>query len=467
MYCQQRFIAFLHVLLSVISNSTQEHLPLIPHQANATEKPCIECSNLLASISDHVAVAESHHPDGPGCTITLGNPVQWKASSMLDRNAKDAIPAKNGVEPGLKLTLTIMNIERGSLDLQKCQSIFEELILEGPGNLLQQPTLLDRSLAALQGGEHSDQLDFTGQALKPRQVQEDPPDDQPIKTLASDPHSLGYHGILEYLLGKEKGMKTSKRAIEHSIVAMTRTEHRPSSVRQSSHSLDSDCENICDGHSWRNTFVAKSSLGLQQRQCVICHSDTNVVRVDRRRPQKANELDVFYKICAVFGASVMVATLLYVLREIYRRLRVRYLLLRGRNHRDQRAPSIAIKTGCSIPADEMTTLMPEASRAWERPSQASDMGAEVSVSGSATQQRYRRFTPSQRNTRRKVQDIFDFSSSQACKNNVATEERIPVLPPAANASVRRNFGIWQAPKGQRCAVNEEMEGITHSNAFLF
>ncbi|OJK00262.1 hypothetical protein ASPACDRAFT_60108 [Aspergillus aculeatus ATCC 16872] len=466
MYCQQRFVALLHALLSVISNSTQEHLPLIPHQVNQTDKPWIGCSNPRASISNYIAVSESPQPGGPGCTITLGHPEQWKADPMLDRDAKDTIPVKNVVEPGLKLTLTITNIERGSLDLQKCQSIFEELIVEGPGNLLQQPTLVDRSLAAFPVGEHSDQI--ASKSLKPRQVQEYPPEDHPITTPASDPHSLGYHGILEYLLGKEKGTKTSKRAIEHSNAAMTRTEHRRSSVRQSSHSLNADCENICDGHNWRNTHIAKPFLGFQQRQCVICHPDTNVVRVDRRRPQKANELDVFYKICAVFGASVMVATLLYILREIYRRLRVRYLLLRGRNHRDQRAPSIAIKTDCSIPADEMTTRMPEASRAWERSSQASDMvGAQVSASDSATQQRYRRFTPSQRNTRRRVQDIFDFGSSQACKNNLTTEERVPVLPPAANASVRRNVGIWQAPKGQRCAVNEELEGITHSNAFLF
>ncbi|RAL10443.1 uncharacterized protein BO97DRAFT_444650 [Aspergillus homomorphus CBS 101889] len=462
MYCQQRIFAFLHALLGVISNATQENLPLTPPQKTEADKPLAGCSNSLASSSNYVVVSEAHQPEGPGCTITLGHPLQWRPAASVEKDVENISPVENGADPVVKLTLTIANIEGESVNLEKCHSLLEELILEGPRNLLQQqPQAQNRPLSASQRGDHLTQINSTAAGLRPRHSHEESPKEIPKKKPSNDPHSLGYHGILEYLLEKEKGKRTCKRTIEYlNVVAMARINHRESSVRRNPHGLDPNCEDIY------------KLLSPEKEQCMTCHPETNVVYVNEsRRLQKAKELDVFYKICAVLGVAVMVATLLYISREIYRRLRLRYSLLQGLSDRNQPARGMAMKKCCSIPADGMTTLMPEASRVWGKPSQACDVVAEdinvPSIAGSATQQRYRRLPPFQRNTRRKAQDIFDLGPSQACTCGPRSEERIPVLPPAPNASVRSQTGIWQAQKGRRSIGNVEAEGNPHSKAVLF
>ncbi|PYH44344.1 uncharacterized protein BP01DRAFT_80562 [Aspergillus saccharolyticus JOP 1030-1] len=468
MHCQQRYYAFLHALLGVISNTTHDSPPLVPHQSIVANRPLSGCRNANAGISSYVTVSESNQAEELGCTILLGYPVHF-ATAVLRKDAKDSVPLNNGVEPGLKLTLSMTNIERGALDLQRCEAFLEELIFGELDNPLSASTPPDRSLSSLPVGEHRKRSNFTDEASGPRQAQDELPAYTAAKTpTKSDPKSLGYHGILEYLLGKEKGTKISQRAVDESdVVAMIRIGDTDPTIYRKSSKSSPDCADLCDSHGWRDTFEKKVFLDSVKGQCVRRRSETDIDRVERRHhSRKTRELDVFYKICAVFGASVIVATLLYVLREIYRRLRVRYSLLQGMRHRDKSTRGIAMKAGQLVPSDDMRDPVPEASL--KRPSQTLDVVSDgfttPSMISSATQQRYRRLTPAQRNTHRNIQEVFTLDSSQVRIGDWKAEERIPVLPPAPNASVRRHTGIWQAQKRQRCAENKELEGIGHDKS---
>ncbi|PWY77344.1 hypothetical protein BO70DRAFT_397635 [Aspergillus heteromorphus CBS 117.55] len=410
MYCQQRLFAFLYAVLGVFTNTTLEIPPLIPYEANGGQYRT-ECASTLSSISQYITVSEVLDQDGPGCAVSLTNPMGW-----------DTRPSLNANEPALKLTFTLTYPGKRSMNLQ-CDTLLEGLIFsQDPetnlGNLRSDIRLPLPSASQV----------YARRTLWQGEPEKDPQADSPTQ---------GYHGILKYIISKMNGMGPAKRSNGEALVPFSQ---RPA-VQRDLYSLGPICEDIvCEGYDWEEICISSAIPADRQEQCLMCYPQKHMGLVRHYcQERRYTELDVFYKACALLGASVLGATLIYLLREIGRRLRMR---CRFFQNICPQLSDTTTKTGLSSIYSLGSVEMPTAT-------------------STMIQQRFKRFGPFTKESRRRVQDVFDLESFEAYRGEPEVDnlKRIPVLPRAPNASVRRHSSAWKSRTNSHINGDEKPDNV--------
>ncbi|PYH99352.1 hypothetical protein BO71DRAFT_475263 [Aspergillus ellipticus CBS 707.79] len=442
MYCQQRLFAFLYAVLGIFSNITQDSPPLFPYEESSGQYRT-ECASALTSISQYITVSDIVDRDGPGCAISLASSMGLDAipgGYNARRHTMPSLYTASAAQPVLKLTFTLANLGEG-INLRQCETLLEELILEGPEtNLGHMTPQIRLPLPGQLEDVSSSQAYHAKRTLwHSRQIE--------AEGSQSDSPTQGYHGILKYIISKMDGMGSAKRSNGDSNSLVSFTEMQ-SPVQRDLYSLGPTCEDrICEGYNWEDICISSPIPATKQDQCIMCYPQKHMGLVKGYCQEKRyTELDVFYKTCALLGASIMGATVLYLLREIYRRLRMRYQLLQSLCRRSQQSGSSATKAGISsiFPIDALLSGAPEG---WRDPRQVyHDTGGnfEMSTATSAMiQQKFKRFGPFVKDSRRRVQEVFDLESFDASQGEPALDSRVPVLPRAPNASVRRHSNAWK------------------------
>ncbi|PWY73181.1 hypothetical protein BO94DRAFT_539071 [Aspergillus sclerotioniger CBS 115572] len=324
----------------------------------------------------------------------------------------------------------------------------EQFIFESPEKVIYDPMADARLLVPPQLEKAALQVYRAKRRLWQRRSQNEADKAEAEKVPQADSPTQGYHGILKYIIGKmEHGMTRLKRnENETSAPFSSVLSKKQPPIQRDMYSLGPTCEdNICEGNDWEKICVSSHIPTTRKDQCIMCYPRKHMALVqDYCQQQKYRELDVFYKSCALLGASIIGATLLFLLREIYRRLRMRYQILQSICRRSQLPGNTTTKPGLSSTRgiDAMASLIPGVPKAWREPRQApngtADNAETPTVTDTVIQQRFRRFGPFARDARRRVQDIFDLESFEGYRNEPESGTRIPVLPRAHNASLRRH-----------------------------
>ncbi|OOG00935.1 hypothetical protein ASPCADRAFT_136988 [Aspergillus carbonarius ITEM 5010] len=347
------------------------------------------------------------------------------------------------------------------MNLRQCENVMEHLIFETPEESIYSSMADSRLLVPPQLEKAVLQKYRTKRELWQRSKSE-AEKVEAEKVPQADSPTQGYHGILKYIIGKmEHGMTRLKRNENASnALPFPVMSKKQSPVQRDMYSLGPTCEdNICEGNDWEKICISSHIPTIRKDQCIMCYPRKHMALVqDHCQQQKYRELDVFYKTCALLGASIIGATLLYLLREIYRRLRMRYQFLQSICRHSQLSGNPTSKPGLSSmrAIDAMASLIPGVPKAWREPRQAPNGTADDAEDPTATdtiiQQRFRRFGPFAKDTRRRVQDIFDLESFEGYRNEPESGTRVPVLPRAHNASLRRHA------TGSRSRTNLHSDG---------
>ncbi|PYI08598.1 hypothetical protein BO78DRAFT_459681 [Aspergillus sclerotiicarbonarius CBS 121057] len=424
MYCQQRLFAFLYAVLGAISNTTQESPPSSPNDATSGNAYLASCSSVLTSTSELVTIAPIRGPEGPGS------------------------------KPTFRLSLTIANVGEQPIDLDQCETVMEQLVFKIPENSIHDPLANVRFLVPPQLEKAALQVYRVKRRLWQRKSQSEADKVEAEKVPQANSPAQGYHGILEYIISKmEHGMSRLKRNEKNAPSALLPPvpNKRQPPVQRDLYSLGPTCEDqICEGDDWEKICITSHIPETKKDQCIMCYPRKHMALVQNYcQQQKYRELDIFYKTCALLGASIMGATLLYLLREIYRRLRMRYQFLQNICRRSQLSGSTTTKSGLS-------SLLPGIPKAWREPRQARNSTADdaenPTPSNTIIQQRFRRLGPFAKETRKRVQDIFDLESFEGYQNEPELGTKIPVLPRARNASLRKHV------TGSRSRTNSYSDG---------
>ncbi|GKZ18267.1 hypothetical protein AbraIFM66951_000440 [Aspergillus brasiliensis] len=445
MYCQQRLLAIFYAVLGVISNTTQENPLSSPYGATSDDHQA-SCSGPLLGSSECVTTAPTKDLEGLGCAISLicpGGVERTPGGSGDNGNTVGCSLTPNAVEPILKLTLAITNVGGRPIDVDHCETVVEQLALEYRENTLHRPVAsvqssvphqLDKAVSRDYSMERRPRQDMSRNETDTSGVKKAPP---------SNPQTQGYHGILKYIISKmENGKGRRKRDAVSNVTPDNGA--RQGLVQRGLYSLGRpSCEDtICEGGNWRTLCSTDPIPDNKKDQCIMCYPQKHMALVHGYcREQKYRELDVFYKTCALLGASILAATLLYLLREIYRRLRMRYQFLKSICHRSQLSGSSTTKTGLSMhPIDALSSLVSGVPKAWKEPQRtyAGTVGEAnaPTIYSTMIQQKFRRLGPFLKDHRKRVQDIFDLEDYQ---NEPELGTRVPVLPRARNASIRRHI----------------------------
>lgn len=445
MYCQQHLFALFYAVLGAISNITQDGPLPTPYRAVGDDHQ-VSCSDSLFGASRFVAISPFKGPEGPGCAVSLTCPGVWetmKRGHRQNRNTVGGSHPPNAVEPTFKLTLAITNVGDRSTGMHHCESVLEQLILENRVDDLQHSIASVRSLASFQhkatSQEHRTRR-WPRQEMPPNKtdssrVKEAPP---------SNPLTQGYHGILKYIISKMENGKSRRKRTDASSDISPNIGVRQYYVQRDLYSLGGPtCEDtICEGSDWRTICISDQIPDNKRDQCIMCYPRKHMALIHGYcQEEKYRELDIFYKACALLGASILAATLLYLLREIYKRLRMRYQYLQDICHRSQLSGSTTTKTGLSSmhPIGALASLFPGVSKAWNDPQRlyngAVDGANTPTGNDTVIRQKFRRFGPFMKDHRKRVQDIFDLEDYQ---NEPELGTRVPVLPRTRNASIRRH-----------------------------
>lgn len=445
MHCQQRLLALFYAVLGVISNITQDDSPPTPYRTTGGDHQT-SCSGSLLGDPGFVTIVPFKGPEGPGCAVSLTCQEGWETvrrGYKENENIVGCSHTPNAVEPTFMLTLAITNFGGRPTGVHHCETILEQLVLESHEDNLHHQVASVRSLAPLQHKAAS-QEHITGRWPRQDMPRNETGTNGVRKTPPSNPLTQGYHGILKYIISKlENTSKSSrkKREIVSDISPDIRLGRH--SVQRDLYSLGGPTceETICEGSDWRTICISDHIPDNKKDQCIMCYPRKHMALVHGYcQEQKYRELDVFHKACALLGASILAATLLYLLREIYRRLRMRYQFLQDICGRSQLSGSTTTKTGLSSmhPIGALASLIPGVPKAWKDPQGVYTGTVDGAITPTAyntvTRQKFRRFGPFMKDHRKRVQDIFDLEDY----HEPQVGNRVPVLPRAHNASIRRH-----------------------------
>lgn len=455
MYCQQRFFAFLYALLDLTFIRSRS-VPYLDMGSRGDMPFCIECIPTTLSNTTSIDV---YQLDGLSCAMSLNCTSVLDSAPVLLVNLSGIAYPKLQVNSPLSVALLspVLQVKLASS--------------RGGVNCLEKPIPINSdkpNYHPIQQNYHSSSgLVREDNTYKSLSMQGDLQQIHASRTRVSEPCPAArpdsttqvYVGSLEscliYIRDRIIQIFTVNATLDDPY---TKGEVRKRSIRQRLHNLRAHCQDrICRGYDLMKLCTSSSMSTAEKDACATCYPRKNLRLIrDRCNVHRAGLYQVLYWACMLLGLFAMVAVLLYVARS-YRRWR------RSRTSRNLAAETLlssdllpmAITTSVSTSSYNALDLRTE-----HTPAIGDKQNSEANLS--MTERRLRRLGLFNREPRKGVRDVFDLESHGCIhEGSGILKERVPVLPRASNASLRRHFAtrnMKQAPRGPSDGDNRTHSG---------
>jgi hypothetical protein len=206
-------------------------------------------------------------------------------------------------------------------------------------------------------------------------------------------------------------------------------------------------DTFCEGFDLKKTCASEGKTPTEEI-CALCYPGRNLAVIEKHcSKQEASGRRAFYSVCVLLGCFIVVAALLYLLRSFSRRVQRRYRIYRGLcSSQTPRSPATKSRSSSGFQVDSLPALFPGFSfptklEVLRRENETGADDASDSTSPFDTlKQKWRQFGAFRRDFRGRIQDVFDIESLDTKHaKGVKSTHKIPVLPRAPNASIRRHF----------------------------
>ncbi|PKX94188.1 uncharacterized protein P174DRAFT_460286 [Aspergillus novofumigatus IBT 16806] len=421
MYCQKHLIALLYAFIGPFVNDT-ESLGLSPEKSLSNQTYELEyCNRALVSFSGlNYSDAEV---DKLGYAVSLGRRLCWtdpgaipgRNISIHSRSSEDEIQSVLN----LTVTLTISVGQEASMHLLK--------------RLLTRPH--DSPEALIKLGETI--------VLDSRLEHSDPQWERRSKTWNGQPEAASQRGevrteppISENTLGFGSGSDGRVRPHDNN-----------DPVRKNPHSRRSICvDTFCEGFDLKKTCAPEGKTPAEGEICAVCYPERNLAVIERHcSKQEVSGRQAFYSVCVLLGCFVVVAVLLYLLRSFCRGVQRRYRIFRVLcSAQTCRSPATNPMSSSVFHVDSLPSLFPGFSsptklEVLQRENETgADDASDPTSSFFTWKQKWRQLGAFRGDFRGRIQDIFDIESLDTeHAKGVQSAHKIPVLPRAPNASIRR------------------------------
>jgi hypothetical protein len=431
MYCQQHLIVLLYAFLGPFVNDT-ESLGLAPGKSLGNQTFEVEyCEQALVTFSTlNFSDAEV---DEPAYAVSLGRRLYWtdagaipgRNTSIHSRSSEDDIQSVLN----LTVTLTIPGGQEASMRLWK-------RLLTRPRDTPEASITLGEIIVLDSRLEHSDpQWERRGKIWN----------GQPEAASGSDLESASQRGKVRTERRKSENTLGFQSGSEGHVHPHDSNDH----VRKNSYSRRSRCvDTFCEGFDLKKTCVPEVKTPTKEEICALCYPERNLAAIEKHcSKQEVSGRQAFYSVCALLGCSIVVAALLYLLRSFCRQVQRRYWIFRGlcSAHTCGR-PATKSRSSSVFQVDSLPALVPGSSSPTKlevllRGNKTGADGASDPTTPFFTlKQKWRQLGAFQKDFRGRVQDIFDIESLDTKhEKGVQSAPKIPVLPRAPNASIRRHY----------------------------
>lgn len=205
-------------------------------------------------------------------------------------------------------------------------------------------------------------------------------------------------------------------------------------------------DNFCEGFDLKKTCAPGGKIPAKEEICALCYPGRNLAVIERHcSKQEVSGRQAFYSVCVLLGCFVVVAVLLYLLRSFYRGVQRRYRIFRGLcSAQTSRSPATRSGSSSVFQVNSLPSLFPGFSsptklEVLQRESvTGTDDASDRTLPFSTLKQKWRQLGAFRRDSCGRIQDIFDIESlnTEHAKGGQSAH-KIPVLPRAPNASIRR------------------------------
>ncbi|EAW22680.1 uncharacterized protein NFIA_013690 [Aspergillus fischeri NRRL 181] len=429
MYCQQHLIALLYAFLASFVNVT-ESLGLSPDKSLSNQTYELEYCNQALVIFSGLNYSDAE-VDELGYAVSLGRRLCWTDPGAIPgRNISiHSRSSEDGVRSVLNLTvtLTIPVGKEASMQLWK--------------RLLTRPHDSPEAIVTL--GEII-VLDFRLEHSDPQWERRSKTwNGQPEAASGSDPESAS----------QRREVRTETQTSENTLGFRSGSDGRVhphdnnDPVRKNSHSRGSVCvDTFCEGFDLKKTCAPEGKTPAKEEICALCYPERNLAVIERLcSKQEVSGRQAFYSVCVLLGCFVVVAVLLYLLRSFCRGVQRRYRIFRGLcSAQTSRSPATKSGSSSVFQVDSLPSLFPGFSsptklEVLQRENvTGTDDASDPTLPFFTLKQKWRQLGAFRRDFRGRIQDIFDIESldTEHAKGGQSAH-KIPVLPRAPNASIRR------------------------------
>lgn len=429
-----------------------------------------------------------------GCTISLNCPLDWDDSEDPPWSNEKAGTDGEGPVAELNLTLTLTNSDWSANGLQGCKNKFNEL-LSKQKEVSHKSPCLPRYLALLEQAEKEMSKHAPKPDQKHLQRRQAIPASNGQREQRSGPRSPSprHFDLLEYLLSFISQRRTARGTVNR--VAEGRPSfrgtlkrmqlpaalpnapfHLPRTWQQATSSKPVPYRSACE-----ETFCKGGNLdkicGRHKKPdhefdteivCEMCYPKINSVLVKEHCEERARrEIQAFHMVCVALAVTIAIAALLYLIRLVCRPLekpcQIFWRFRTGRTGRVPASPIIASRFSSifsveSIPAFGSGSFFEGGMDTVPNECEAGDSKTTLSM----FQQKVNHLL--KKEPRKRIQDVFDLEALPSSPHKEERlPERIPVLPPAPNASVRR---IWTDEYRSTVSYQCESSSQDSSEAFV-
>ncbi|GIK04457.1 hypothetical protein Aspvir_008540 [Aspergillus viridinutans] len=430
MYCQQHLIALLYAFLGPFVNNT-ESPGLAPDKSLGNQTYELEyCKQALATFSGlNFSDAEV---DELAYAVSLGRRLYWTdAGAIPGRNMSiHSRSSEDEVQSVLNLTVTL-TIPGG----QGARMRLWKRLLTRPHDTPEAPITLGEIIVLNSRLEHSDP-----QCERRSKIW----NGQPEAASGSGSESASQRGKA----------RTERRKSENTLGFQSGSEGRVHThdnndpVRKNSYSRRSRCvDTFCEGFDLKKTCAPEGKTPTKDEICTLCYPERNLAVIEKHcSKQEVSGRKAFYSVCVLLGCFIVVATLLYLLRSFCRRVQRRYQIFRGLcSAQTSRSPATKSRFSTGFQVDSLPALFPGFSsptklEVLQRENETGADDASDPTSPFFTlKQKWRQLRAFRRDFRGRIQDVFDIESLDTKHaKGVQSAHKIPVLPRAPNASIRRH-----------------------------
>lgn len=455
MYCQQRFFAFLYALLDLTSIRPKS-APCFDMGSRGGMPFCVECTPITLTNNTSTDV---YQLDGISCALSLNCTLALESAPVLLVNLGGIAYPKLQVNSPLSVALVPPVLQVGLTSSQECVNSLEKLVFMNSGNPSRRPVqqIYPSSSALVEE-------DNTKKSLS---MQDDLQQIHASRTRVNEPYPAArpditaqvYVGDLESCLVSVRDRIIQAFTLNTTLNnSYTKKEARKRSIRQRFNNLRLNCQDrICGGYDLEKLCTSNSMSTAEKDACAACYPRKNLRLIrDRCKEHRAGLYQVLYRACMLLGFLAMVAVLLHMVRS-YRRRR------RSRTFRNLAAETFL--SSDLLPMATTTSVSTSSYSGLDLRTDYNPAMGDIQNSGanlSMTERRLRRLGLFNREPRKGVRDVFDLESHGCIREGSRLpKERIPVLPRASNASLRKHFtsrNMKQAPMGLGDEGNKARSG---------
>lgn len=461
MHCQQRLVAYFYAIWSAFTNDTRGgSFHGLCEQSNGS-------SFAVKQALDNVMVSNIRRLDGIGCAISMHCLVKWPRPgtgfSGLNGELDTGFDMYNS-ESELNITMTLTDREFGANGTQQCKERLDKLLANEQECGLYNTHDSQTPLSPLKQAK-KETLDFEPKQEREysRQIRSHTaPQRESEGSSDPEPETVDFSGLFGYLASSV----SQRRAIQEvfhaakklklnlrrplkrmslptlpssPIHAARRLKHKPSP--NTSPNLRSTCENnFCKGYNLEKICSKHKKPDVEldaESVCQMCYPETNDALIKEHCEERARrEALVFRILSIVLGLFIIIAIILYTLREICRPMKKRYQLFWKFQSRPN-SSGISSRFSSIFSVESNPAFPP--GRVFKNGIGGDDHDFEIPADAfTEPRGKLSRFRDFMREPRKRIQNMFDLEALQLrdSPEGDGFVEQIPVLPRAPNASIR-------------------------------